>query len=176
MGNYLQLCRQLQLLPEVNTVQKSIPNQYPKLFTGQGAKGSLRIRMKSDAKPYVLLTPRHVLGLKYKQNSKGWNPGCHLQGIDIYTLVCRNGDGNKVNWRCTHLYWWPLTKNYLWEIYSILKVETALVQLSGVRVFSKLDANSGFWQILDLESRLLITFLIPFGRYWFKTKNLKNLK
>ena len=35
-------------------------------------------------------------------------------------------------------------------------------------MFSKLDANSGFWQIpLDLESRLLTTFLTPFGRYCF---------
>ena len=35
-------------------------------------------------------------------------------------------------------------------------------------MFSKLDANSGFWQIpLDPESRLLTTFLTPFGRYCF---------
>ena len=35
-------------------------------------------------------------------------------------------------------------------------------------MFSKLDANSGFWKIpLSSESRPLTTFLTPFGRYWF---------
>jgi len=34
---------------------------------------------------------------------------------------------------------------------------------------SKLDANSGFWQIsLSAESSLLTTFITPFGRYSFK--------
>ena len=35
-------------------------------------------------------------------------------------------------------------------------------------LFSKLDANSGFWQIpLAEESRSLTTFVTPFGRYHF---------
>ena len=35
-------------------------------------------------------------------------------------------------------------------------------------MFSKLDANSGFWQIpLEQCSRLLTTFITPFGRYCF---------
>ena len=35
-------------------------------------------------------------------------------------------------------------------------------------IFSKIDANSGFWQIpLTRESRLLTTFVTPFGRYAF---------
>ena len=35
-------------------------------------------------------------------------------------------------------------------------------------MFSKLDANSGFWQIpLTEESRLLTTFITPYGRYCF---------
>ena len=51
-----------------------------------------------------------------------------------------------------------------------LKVDTTLALLSGAQVFSKLDANSGFWQIpLTEESRLLTTFITPFGRYCFNT-------
>ena len=47
-------------------------------------------------------------------------------------------------------------------------VEQTLAQLAGTRVFSKLDANSGFWQIpLSRESALLTTFITPFGRYCF---------
>ncbi len=35
-------------------------------------------------------------------------------------------------------------------------------------MFSKLDANSGFWQIpLSQSSRLLTTFVTPMGRYCF---------
>ena len=35
-------------------------------------------------------------------------------------------------------------------------------------MFSKLDANSGFWQTpLATESRLLTTFITPFGRFCF---------
>ena len=35
-------------------------------------------------------------------------------------------------------------------------------------MFSKLDANSGFWQILlAKESKLLTTFITPFGKFCF---------
>ena len=47
-------------------------------------------------------------------------------------------------------------------------VEQTLAQLGGATVFSKLDANSGFWQVeLIKESSLLTTFITPFGRYRF---------
>ena len=47
-------------------------------------------------------------------------------------------------------------------------VDQTLVQLAGAKVFTKLDANSGFWQIpLTPESQHLTTFITPFGRYCF---------
>ncbi|KAK7889208.1 hypothetical protein WMY93_024768 [Mugilogobius chulae] len=43
-----------------------------------------------------------------------------------------------------------------------------LGQLAGAKVFSKLDAKAGFWQIpLSKESSLLTTFITPFGRYCY---------
>ena len=43
-----------------------------------------------------------------------------------------------------------------------------LAQLAGATLFSKLDTNNGSWQIpLEEESRLLTTFITPFGRYCF---------
>ena len=48
-------------------------------------------------------------------------------------------------------------------------VEYTMGQLSDARIFSKLDANSGFWQVpLADESALLTTFITPFGRFCFK--------
>lgn len=61
-----------------------------------------------------------------------------------------------------------LNESILREVYSLPKVETSLAQLSGAKVFSKLDGNSSFWQIpLDPESQLLTTSLTPFGRFCF---------
>ena len=50
----------------------------------------------------------------------------------------------------------------------MLKVDTTLVHLTGAVLFTKLDASSGFWQIpLAKESRLLTTFITPYGRFCF---------
>ena len=54
------------------------------------------------------------------------------------------------------------------EFYPLPHVEETLVQLTGAQVFTKLDANSGFWQIpLTRKSCLLTTFITPFRRYCF---------
>ena len=47
-------------------------------------------------------------------------------------------------------------------------VDENLAKLRDSKVFTKLDANSGFWQIpLDEESRKLTTFITPIGRFCF---------
>ena len=54
------------------------------------------------------------------------------------------------------------------ERHRLPAVEQSLSQLAGARVFSTLDANSGFWPIpLEQKSALLTTFITPFGRYCF---------
>ena len=54
------------------------------------------------------------------------------------------------------------------EHYLQLKVDDMLGQLTGATVFTKLDANSGFWQVpLAEKSRLLSMFITPFGRYCY---------
>ena len=62
----------------------------------------------------------------------------------------------------------PLNKSVLREPHPIPKVDETLAKSSGAKIFSKLDADSGFWQIpLAKESRPLTTFITPFGRYCF---------
>ena len=47
-------------------------------------------------------------------------------------------------------------------------VDESLANLSKSRVFSKLDANSRFWQLpLDKEPHLLTTFITPYSCYCF---------
>ena len=61
-----------------------------------------------------------------------------------------------------------LNANVCRERHVLPSVETTLAQLGGARYFSKLDANSGFWQIeMTPESFKLTTFITPFGRFKF---------
>ncbi|XP_048585791.1 uncharacterized protein K02A2.6-like [Nematostella vectensis] len=54
------------------------------------------------------------------------------------------------------------------ERHILPSVDETLAQLGGAKVFSKLDANSGFHQIpLSKESTLLTTFITPFGRFCY---------
>ena len=55
------------------------------------------------------------------------------------------------------------------KVYVVLpSVDHTLAQLGEAKVFTKLDANSGFWQIeLSKESALLTTFITPYGRFCF---------
>ena len=62
----------------------------------------------------------------------------------------------------------PLNQSVLHETHLLPKVDDTLAQLNSAKMFSKLDANSGFWQIpLAEKSHHLTTFLIPFGRFCF---------
>ena len=58
----------------------------------------------------------------------------------------------------------PLNDGVMRETFPIPAVDDSLAKLAGARVFSKVDANSGFWQIpLAPQSRHLTTFITPFG-------------
>ena len=54
------------------------------------------------------------------------------------------------------------------EIHPMKKVDENLAKLRDSKPFTKLDANSGFWQIpLAEDSRPLTAFITPFGTYQF---------
>jgi len=56
-----------------------------------------------------------------------------------------------------------LSQNVLREVHPITHVEETLAQLQGGKVFSKLDANSGFWQVpLAKNNHYLTTFISTF--------------
>ena len=54
------------------------------------------------------------------------------------------------------------------NFHPLSHVEQTLAQLTDAQVSTKLDTNSGLWQIsLAWKSHLLTTFITPFGRYCF---------
>ena len=80
--------------------------------------------------------------------------------------MCRHGGCPKAIRICVDLT--KLNQSVRRERHMLPSVEQTLAQLGGATVFSKLDANSGFWQIeLTKESSQLTTFITPFGRYCF---------
>lgn len=63
----------------------------------------------------------------------------------------------------------PLNKAIQREHFQLPTIEDITSRLTGAKVFSKLDANHGYWQIpLDKNSQHLTTFNSPFGRYCFQ--------
>ena len=61
-----------------------------------------------------------------------------------------------------------LNQSVLREKHPLPGVDETLEQLTGATVISKLDANSGFWQIpLAKNCHELTSFITPFGRYCF---------
>ena len=131
------------------------------------------IKSKPNAKPHALFTPRNVplpLRTKVQAELMRMESMGVISKVEIPTPWCagmvvvpkRSGEVRI----CVDLKF--LNESVLREVHPLPKVETTLSQLSGATVFSKIDTNSGFWQIpLDTESRLLTTFLTPFGRYCF---------
>ena len=60
-----------------------------------------------------------------------------------------------------------LNESVLRKVHPIPKMDDTLAQMTVAKIF-KLDANSWFWQIpLAKQSKLLTTFVTPFGRYCF---------
>ena len=63
----------------------------------------------------------------------------------------------------------PLNAAICREHFQLPTIKDITTRLTGARIFSKLDANHGYWQIpLSNSSQLLTTFNSPFGRYCFK--------
>ena len=69
-------------------------------------------------------------------------------------------------WICVDLT--PLNKAVQRESHLMGSVDESLAMLGKSRIFTKLDANSGLWQItLDDDSKLVTTVITPFGHFCF---------
>ena len=159
---------------DATSTGESILEKFPSVFKGLGTLGGpYEIEVKPEAKPYSLFVPRRVplpLRQKVQQELDRMESIGVISKVDKPTPWCagmvvvpKKTGAVRI---CVDLK--PLNQNVLREVHPLPRVDETLAQLHGARIFSKLDANSGFWQIpLAEKSRLLTTFVTPSGRYCF---------
>ena len=145
----LKLIRRL----DVTHAEDEWTQEFPHLFEGLGTLGEeYRIQLKEDAQPFALHTSRRVpfpLRKKVQEElrcmealgviSKVSDPTPWCAGM---VVVRKKSGAVRI---CVDLK--PLNESVLREGHPIPCVDETLARLSGAVVFSKLDANSGFWQI-----------------------------
>ena len=165
----------LNLLSRINIVSsEKFVSLYPNLFCGLGTFGTeYHIVLKREATPFTLSAPRRValpLLPKVKAELTRMEKLGVISKVDIPTEWCAgmvvvpkaNGDIRI----CVDLT--KLNESVCREKHILPSVEQILAQLGNSTVFTKLDANAGFWQIkLSQESSPLTTFITPYGRFQF---------
>ena len=171
-------CVKLGLIARIGNVSQSdrpdFGKEFPSLFHGLGTlKTEYKIKLASDATPVHLYTARKIahpllpkakeeIGkmLEQKVISPIKEPTTWCSGI---VVVPKPNGSVRI---CVDLT--GLNKAVKREIHPMASVDESLAKLGGSKIFTKLDAKSGFWQILLCpESRRLTTFITPFGRFCF---------
>ena len=160
---------ELHLISRVDSIKGSIDyrGEYPYPFHGLGKmEGPYKIALKDDAQPFAINVPRRIaLPLMDKTKKE-------LRRMEDAGVIVRVEQ--PTDW-CAHMVVVPkkddvricvdltkLNESVRRERHEMPYVEYTLGQLSDARIFSKLDANSGFWQVpLADESALLTTFITP---------------
>ena len=151
-----------------------IMQKYPKVFTGLGTmQGEYTIKLQANAQPHGIYVACNVpipLRDKVQTELTRMESLGVISRVDEPTPWCAGmvvvPKSNGSVRICVDLK--ALNQSVLREIHPIPRVDEILAQLTGATYFTKLDANSGFWQIpLSTESKLLTTFLTPYGRYCF---------
>ena len=148
--------------------------EHPKLFHGLGnLKGEYSIKLRPDAQPFALSSPRRIAIPRMplvKKELEAMESSGVISRVKQPTDWCSGmvvvPKGDKWVRICVDLT--KLNESVKRSGHMLPSVEQSLAQLGGAQVFSKLDANSGFWQVkLNSKSALLTTFIMPFGRYCF---------
>ena len=164
---------QVQSCPTISTTD-DLTKAYPMQFDRVGSfKNAATLHLKHDAEPHI--DPPRRFSVNLTDKLKGELDSMCKQNIirkvsehsdwcsSLVTTQKRDGslrvciDPKVLNTslkRCPH---------------KIPTVEELNPKFSNAKVFSKLDAKSGYWAVhLDESSQLLTTFRTPFGRYCWK--------
>ena len=171
--NLLELKYPSASVSEVITLE-SVKEKYPNLFRELGEmSGEYHITLKEGAKPYALSVPRRVpipLLPQVKQELENMEKTDVIFRVDQPTDWCAGmvvvpKPNGKIR-ICVDLS--RLNENVKRENFPLPSIDQSLGLLSGAKYFSKIDLNFGFWQTkLSDDSKLLTTFITPFGRFAF---------
>ena len=161
-----------EMTPSKKSEKTKWTKKFPKMFSGLGTMNTTyKIKLKENAEPFSVSSPRRVplplLDSVKTELKKLENQGI-IEPISKPTKYCsplvvvpKAGGKVRICGDFVHL-----NQDILRERFELPTVDDTLGKLSGATVFSKLDANSGFYQIpLDPRSSELTTFITPFGRY-----------
>ena len=166
----------LKIVQTVNAVEaEEVKEKFPNLFKGLGKLDGpdYVIKLKPDANPHPISTPRRVpvpLFFKVKEELSRMEQVGIIFKVDEPTEWCAGmGVVPKANGKvCICVDLTKLNESILREYHPLPSVDHTLAQLAGANIFSKRDANSGFWQIgLSPDPAKLTTFITPFGRFCF---------
>ncbi|KAJ8030205.1 hypothetical protein HOLleu_26545 [Holothuria leucospilota] len=150
-------------------------SEFSDMFRGLGVMKDVKckIQLKEDASPVCVMTPRKVsqpLLPKIKASLDKMERLKVISPVKEPTewcsgIVCVRKPDDTVR-ICVDLT--ELNKSVKREVYPMGNVDANLAKLANSTMFTKLNCNNGFWQLpLDEESRLLTTFITPYGRYCF---------
>ena len=178
----LQACVDLQLVKLLLSIEEkqqapmttdTVRKDYPQLFEGMGDIGEAKIQLKENAQP-VIDAPRRVplaLRDRLKKELERMEEQDVIEKVTeptdwVNSLVVVEKPNGKLR-ICLD----PRNLNQAVKRphYTMPTLEDAVSKMAGARYFSKLDAQSGYWQIkLEEKSSYYTTFNSPFGRYRFK--------
>ena len=174
----LKTCVELNLVQRMDAIDNhhvDILDRYSDVFEGLGCitDASYHIKVDESAQP-VVHPPRKVpvtLRPKIQQELKRMEKLDVIEKVEeptdwvnsMVTIVKPNGslriciDPRDLNM--------AVKRDY----YPMSTIDDIVTRMPNAKVFSVLDASSGFWQLkLDTPSAKLCTFNTPFGRYMFK--------
>jgi len=165
----------VQRLDSINTQSNDILDSYSDVFEGLGCitDALYNIKIDKNAKP-IVHPPRKVpvtLRPKIQKELKRMEELDVIEKVEeptdwvnsMVTIIKPNGklriciDPRDLN------------KAVKRDYYPMTTIDEIVTRMPNAKVFSVLDASSGFWQVkLDTPSARLCTFNTPFGRYMFK--------
>lgn len=170
----LDLIKLVLSVSEPFLTKESVLSEYKTAFNGLGAlDGDITVHLKPNSTPKVHPPRRvpHALNDRVQEELK------RMEKLDVIERVTDPTDWvnsmvvvEKPNGKlriCLDPK--DLNEAIRRPHYSVPTLEHALAKMSNAKFFSKLDAQSGYWQLrLSEESSFLTTFNTPFGRYRFK--------
>ena len=174
----LKTCMELNLVQRLDTINNQtadIVDTYSNVFEGLGCitDASYHIKIDKSAQP-VIHPPRKVpvtLKPKIQQELNYMGKPDIIEKVEepmnwvnsMVTIVKPNGKLRICIDPC------DLNKSIKRDYYPMSTIDNVVTRMPNAKVFSVLDASSGFWQLkLDTPSAKLCTFNTPFRHYMFK--------